>query len=111
MSSGGYRPSNLLVCGGCCDPESRQLQRRRRLKREALLDALTQKVPAPGSILRKDQAMRRMEIRVCDPQQVIKIDKLYNTKNYGGITLEHYADTQNGKREAFTRIMIRYDGI
>eukprot|EP00953_Heterococcus_sp_UTEX-ZZ885_P014746 8328-Heterococcus_DN1.PRE.2 len=75
-------------------------------EREAFLNTLPQEVPAPGSMLRKDQAMRRMEIRVCDPQQLIKIDKLYNTKNFGGISLEHYADTQNGSREAFTRIII-----
>ena len=49
-----------------------------------------------------------MEIRICDPQQEIKIDKLFKTGRFEGIALDYYADTLNGDRIAFTRIMLRF---
>jgi hypothetical protein len=76
-------------------------------QRKDFLDKLKQEVPAPGCPLKEGQAMRRMEIRVCDPSQELSVGELYNTKEFEGISLEHYADTLNGNREAFARIIIR----
>ena len=74
-------------------------------ERDAFLDTLKQAVPQPGCPLLIVQPVRRMEIRICDPEQEINIEDLHATE---GIALDHYADTLTGDRTASTRIMLRF---
>lgn len=77
-------------------------------EREAFLDTLKQAAPEPGCLLKEAQPVRRMEIRICDPDQDIKMEDLYDTKDFEGISLDYYATRVNGDRQSCTRIILRF---